>query len=466
MASPALSVGEVIDQRPLGGFQIWTIVLCGVVLTLDGYDGLVMGFTTTPIANSTHIALPAFGPILSASLLGLMIATLATGPIADRLGRKWVIIISELVFAIFTLLTGRAHTYEELLSYRFLTGLGLGGAMPNVVALASEYSPKRLVPVVVSILFAGMPLGGTACGVVARQLLATRGWRSVFYVGGVVPIVVALVLVLGLPESARFLAARKKDPHRIARILARVAPGYDPARVDFSKTTDEVARKGVPVKHLFTEGRAAGTLLLWIPNFMNLLLIYFINSWLPTLLKQAGMTLSQGVLAASVVSFGGIFACLLEGSLINAAGAFRVLLWEFLLASLSMVGVGFFMHPFPLALAVAFVMGFLVIGTQAGLNALAAKFYPTPIRSTGVGWALGVGRVGSVVGPIVGGLMIGAGWSPKEIIVSGAICGVLGWLAIWLSKFLRGVSTAYQAEPTLYGAALGPAAELNTRRSG
>lgn len=216
--------------------------------------------------------------------------------------------------------------------------------------------------------------------------------------------------------------------------------------MDFWKTADEASRKGVPVKHLFTEGRAVGTILLWIPNFMNLLLIYFTNSWFPTLLKEAGMTGSQGVIATSVVNFGGIFACFLEGPLINAGGSFMVLLIEFLLASAAMVGMAFFTRPFPVALVVAFVMGFLVIGTQAGLNALAAKFYPTPIRSTGVGWALGVGRIGSIVGPLVGGIMLGAGWKPKEIIISAAVCGLLGFLAIWLSKLVHGVATAYDAE--------------------
>ncbi|MGH9686463.1 MAG: MFS transporter [Candidatus Acidiferrales bacterium] len=446
MASRTTSVGEVIDQRPLGAIQIWTIVLCGVVLTMDGYDAVAMGFVTTPVAAITHIPLASFGPILSASLIGLMIAALGTGPIADRVGRKWMVIVSELAFAVFTLFTAHAHTYGEFLAYRFLTGLGLGGAMPNVVALASEYSPRRLMPAVVSILFAGMPLGGTLCGLVSREVIATRGWQWVFYVGGAVPIIIAVLLIALLPESVRFLAARKKSPKKIAKILARIAPGVDLDQVDFAKTSDEASRKGVPVKHLFTEGRALGTILLWIPNFMNLLLIYFTNSWMPTLLKEAGMTTSQGVIATSVFNFGGIFACFLEGPLINAGGSFMVLIVEFLLTGVAMVGLAFFTRPFSVALAIACVLGFLVIGTQAGLNALAAKFYPTPIRSTGVGWALGVGRVGSIVGPLVAGIMLGAGWSPKEIILSAAVCGLLGWIAILSSKLVRGVSTPYDAD--------------------
>jgi AAHS family 4-hydroxybenzoate transporter-like MFS transporter len=449
MASRALSVSEVIDQQPLSKVQIWTIVLCAVVLTMDGYHAVSMGFVTAPVAAATHIPLASFGPILSISLIGLMIAALGTGPIADRFGRRWLVIGSEIAFGLFSILNGSAHTYNEFLVYRFLTGLGLGGAMPNVVALASEYSPKRLMPAVVSILFVGMPLGGTICGVVAREVIGTYGWQWVFYIGGAVPLALAVLLILFLPESAPFLAARKKDPEKIAKLLRRIAPRADLSQVDFSKTTDEAARKGVPLRHIFTEGRAVGTILLWIPNFMNLLLIYFVNSWMPTLLKEAGMTTSQGVIVTSAFNFGGIFACFLEGPLIEFGGSFLTLLIEFLLTGGAMVGIALLTRSFVLAILVALVSGFLIIGTQAGLNAAAAKFYPTPIRSTGVGWALGVGRVGSIVGPMLGGIMLGAAWKPREIILSAAVCGLLGFLAILASKFVRGVSTAYDAEPEL-----------------
>lgn len=446
MASRALSVGEVIDQQPLSAVQIWTIVLCAVVLTMDGYHAVSMGFVTGPVAAATHIPLSSFGWILSISLIGLMIAALGTGPIADRVGRKWLVIGSEVAFGLFSILNGRAHTYDEFLVYRFLTGLGLGGAMPNVVALASEYSPRRLMPAVVSILFVGMPLGGTICGVVAREVIGTYGWQWVFYIGGAVPLAIAILLIIFLPESAPFLAARKREPEKIAKILRRIAPNVDLSRVDFSKTSDEVARKGVPVRHLFTEGRAFGTVLLWIPNFMNLLLIYFVNSWMPTLLKQAGMTTSQGVIVTSAFNFGGIFACFLEGPLIQFGGSFLMLLIEFLLTGGAMVGIALLTRSFALAIIVALISGFLIIGTQAGLNAVAAKFYPTPIRSTGVGWALGVGRVGSIVGPILAAMMLKAKWRPREIILSAAICGLLGFLAILASKLSRTVKTPYDAD--------------------
>ncbi len=463
MASRVLSVGEVIDQRPLGAFQIWSIVLCGLVLVMDGYDGFTMAYVTTPVAQATHIPLHSFGPILSASLIGLMIASLGTGPISDRIGRKWVIVLSELTFAAFSVLTAHATTYHQLWMYRFLTGLGLGGAMPNAVALASEYSPRRLIAPIVATLFAGMPIGGVLSGVVSSWVIGSWGWKWVFYIGGIVPTVLVLALIAKLPESARFMAARKKNPRRIEKILARIAPDVLPSQVDFTATSDEAARKGVPVKHLFTEGRAVGTILLWIPYFMSLMGMYFINSWLPSLLKEAGMSVSHSVLVTAAVSFGGIFACFAEGPIINALGAFNALIAEFLLSAAFLVGVAEVTHSFVPALILGCIMGFLVIGAQAGLNALAAKFYPTPIRSTGVGWALGVGRVGSILGPLIGGEMLKVGWSPKEIIVSGAVCGVLGWLAIWLSKHVRGAVTAYQSDMTPI-AATPASGELDMRR--
>lgn len=446
MGPQTLTASEIIDQEPLGRFQIRTIVLCGFVLILDGYLALSMGFLVNPVSDATNIPVHSFGPILSASLLGLMVAALGTGPIADRWGRKWPVIISAISFAVFSILTARATTYHELFLYRFMTGLGLGGAMPNVVALASEYAPKRQLSVVVAALFTGMPVGGLLCGLLSSVLISTWGWKWVLYIGGIVPLAIALLLIVALPESVRFLVVRGKDPHNVSKILARISPEFARGHVNLSSAPLEPQRKGVPLQHLFTEGRAVGTILLWIPNFLNLLLLYFINSWLPALLRESGMSVSAGVTATSFVSFGGVFACLAEGSLINR-GAHRTLIAEFGLSGLLVAGLSYLLHPFGLALAVTFVLGFQVIGAQAGLNALAAKFYPTSMRSTGVGWALGIGRVGSIVGPWVAGMLLKVGWTPRQLLLSGALCGFAAALAIWFSTLVRGSGTAYTQDP-------------------
>ena len=446
--SQTINVSEIIDRRPMGAFQIWTVVLGGLVLVLDGFDGQTINFLTPSIAESTKIPVHSFGLILSASLMGLMVAAMATGPIADRWGRKWPVILSTLSFAVFSVLTAHANTRSELLLLRFLTGLGLGGAMPNVVALASEYMPKRLLAVLVPVLFVGMPLGGVICGFTARAILPVLGWRSVFLVGGILPLVISLLLIAVLPESIQFLAARGKDRSSIGRILARIAPELSLANASIIATHDD-AQRGVPVKHLFTEGRALGTLLLWIPYFMNLLLIYFLNGWLPALLRDEGMSVSVGVTATAFISFGGVFGCLIEGYLLKRWGAFLILIFEYAAAGLLIAAFALIPVSYHVMLAMTFGTGLMIIGSQGGLNALAARFYPVSVRSTGVGWALGIGRIGSIVGPLMGGAFLTMGWATRQMLLFAAIVAAVAFVSILASLWARGSLTAYAAASEL-----------------
>jgi AAHS family 4-hydroxybenzoate transporter-like MFS transporter len=437
------AVAHIIDDRPLSRFQIRTIVLCVVVVILDGFDTQCMGFLVPPIADSLHIPIPSFGPVLSAALIGLMIAAMASGPIADRWGRRSVVIVSVVVFGIFALLTARANSLRELVLYRFLTGLGLGGAMPNAVALTAEYTPRRIQPNVVGAIFVGMPAGALIASQAASILIPLWGWRSVFVVGGVLPLLLALLLIKVLPESVRFLSTTGSDPDRVAAILGRISPDATVVGIQDMSARDE-RRKGVPVKHLFTEGRAAGTLLLWVPFFMNLLMLYFFISWLPALLRQTGMPPSAGVEAVAMFSLGGIFGTLFEGSVMKAFGARTLLLLEFLIcaaliASLAQVGAS----RAPMLL-VSLVLGVCMQGAQSGLNALAAGFYPTAVRATGIGWALGVGRIGSIVGPSLGGVLLSLNWTPDRIFMSGIAPALCAATAIVLTRWLPERSNAFR----------------------
>lgn len=449
--SQALNVTEIIDERSMGAFQIWTVVLGGLVLVLDGFDGQTINFLTPSIAETTKIPSHSFGPILSASLIGLMIAAMTTGPIADRWGRKWPVIFSTLSFAVFSLLTAHANTRKELLVLRFLTGLGLGGAMPNVVALASEYVPKRLLAVVVPILFVGMPLGGTISGFTSAAMVPHWGWRSVFFVGGILPLAIALLLIFVLPESIQFLALQGKDAGRIARTLARISPEFAQANPNHIAVSSDEPRKGVPVKHLFTEGRTAGTILLWIPYFMNLLLIYFLGGWLPALLRDEGMSVKAGVTATAFISFGGVFGCLVEGRLLRRWGAYVILIAEYAMAGILIASLALVPVSFAVMLAMTFGTGFMIIGAQGGLNALAARFYPVSVRSTGVGWALGVGRIGSIVGPLIGGMFLTAGWKTRDMLLFATVVAVSAFVSILVSNRIRGNVTAYTPAPDLGG---------------
>jgi MFS transporter, AAHS family, 4-hydroxybenzoate transporter len=446
----SLTINEIIDQRPLSRFQVRTIVLCGVVLVLEGFDAQCIGFLAPPISDTLGVPLRTFGPIFAAGLVGLMVAAMAIGPIADRWGRKWPVVISTLAFAVFTLLTARVTSFNELLILRFLTGLGLGGAMPNLVALTSEYAPKRLQSDFVAMLFCGIPLGALVAGLASSVMIPAWGWRSVFYLGGGLPLVISLLLIAALPESVRFLTVRGTHPRKIVAIMARIAP--ESAGAPMNLSVSPVGRQGMPVSQLFTEGRARGTILLWVPFFMNLLIIYFIVNWLPGLLRESGMPVSAGVAAVSLFSLGGIVGTLTEGRLMAGFGAYSVLLAEFGVSVLLIGALAYASGSYLLAMAVTFVLGITVQGAQAGINAASASFYPTSIRSTGVGWALGVGRIGSIVGPVFGGVLLSMEWTPQQILLSGMVPALCAAIAVLMSGLLQANASAYHSEPSPAGA--------------
>lgn len=441
----ALTVGEVMDSRPLGSFQTATILLCSLVIIFDGFDTQSLGLLAPSMSESLNIPLKYFGTILSAALFGLMIASLVMGPVADRWGRKWVLVLSVFTFAFFMMLTARATSFEALVILRFLTGLGLGGAIPNAVALACEYAPKRLVPTVVGCIMAGMPLGQVLAGRAALILLPTRlGWRAIFYLGGILPILVAIALILWLPESVRFLTVRSGDKRKIATILGRISPELAELNLRPDHSQDR-EKQGLSVKHLFAEGRTAATLLLWAPFFMNLLILYFIVSWLPAMLREVHMPISAGVAAATIFGLGSIPGSIAQGPITVRLGSYASLLSEFGLLVLLCASLGWVATSLRLVMAVAFVLGFTVTGIQAGLNSLAASYYPTSIRSTGVGWALGIGRIGSVTGPMLGGILLKIGWTPQRILFATSVPALCAGLAIVLSYHLSGSSSAYRA---------------------
>src|SRR6266478_4122491 len=235
----APTISELIDQRPLSRFQIKAMVLCGMVIVLDGFDTQSIGFLAPSIAETLHVPLKTFGPVFTAALIGLMISAMAAGSIADRWGRKWPIVICTLLFATFALLTGRSTSFNEVWLFRFLTGLGLGGAMSNVVALMAEYAPKRLLAVFVTILFCGMPVGALLAGLVSSVMLPRWGWQSVFYIGGLLPLVLALGLINSLPESLRFLEVSGADARKIANVMARISPELRGTPVSPSPSSDQ-----------------------------------------------------------------------------------------------------------------------------------------------------------------------------------------------------------------------------------
>lgn len=427
---PARSpLASVIDNREIGARQYEVLGLCLLVAVLDGFDTQLMGFLVKPMADSLSIAPSSFGPVFAAALFGLMVGALALAPLADLIGRKRVLLLSVLIFGAFALLTALVERYDDLVWIRFMTGLGLGGAIPNLVALASEYMPRRSARIAVTLVFCGMPLGAVAAGIATQWLLGPWSWQAMFVVGGVLPLVTVGLIAIRLPESMEFLA---RSPQRRAerdRVLGALFPAVDPTGTDRPQAHPAHLRR-MPVGQLFRQGLWRRTLLLWLPYAMNLLILYSIMSWIPTVLATVAAPLSAGVLAIILFSLGGVLGSLLQGHVMNRYGAYPVLLVEFAAYLILVVLMSVLPVELDRFLPMMLVLGILVQGAQAGLNAVAVEIYPPAIRSTGVGWALGVGRIGSILGPIAGGLMLSHGWSLPQIFLAALVPGALALVAV------------------------------------
>ncbi len=418
-----VDVVEFIDQQPVGGFQLKLLLTCAAVLFLDGFDTQAIGYVAPALAKEWGLTKAALGPVFSAGLFGLMIGALLFGPLADRIGRKKIIIFSTLAFGIGTLATAFIHDVNSLLTIRFLTGLGLGGAMPNAVAMTSEFNPRRRRATMVMIMFCGFSVGAALGGFLAAGLIPHFGWRSVFVVGGIVPLLLVPVLALRLPELVRFLVLTGRAPDQVAQLLGWINPKASlSAATRFVVHEPELA--GIPVLHLFRGGRTLATLLLWVVFFMSLLDLYFLSNWLPTVLNDLGASVSAAAAIGSMLQVGGIVGTFALGSIIDRF-SFRALALVYFVAVFAVGAIGHVGYSAILVTLAIFVAGFCIVGGQIAANALAAAFYPTAVRATGVGWALGIGRIGSIVGPLVGGDIAIAEMERRGRIHDRGGCGVV-----------------------------------------
>ena len=422
-----IDVAAFIDAQPVGAFQVKLLLTCATVLFLDGFDTTSIGFVAPALAKEWLLGKGALGPVFSAGLFGLMIGALLFGPLADRIGRKKIIIFSTLAFGIGTLATAFVNDVNTLLVVRLLTGLGLGGAMPNTVALTSEFSPHRRRATMVMVMFVGFSVGAALGGLLAAAIIPQFGWRSVFVVGGAAPLLLAPFLAWRLPESVRFLALTGSADAGVAQLLARVD-----AKAAFADGTrfvvNEPALKGIPVQHLFSGGRASATLLLWVVFYMSLLDLYFLSNWLPTVLNDLGASISAAAVIGSMLQVGGVIGTFALGIIIDRF-SFRALALVYFVGMFAVGAIGQLGHSAMLVAIAIFVAGFCIVGGQIAANALAAGYYPTSIRATGVGWALGVGRIGSIVGPLVGGVLLSLKWTAGEVFVAAALAALCAALA-------------------------------------
>ena len=431
-AAKTVNLARVIDESPFTTFQIFAIVLCSLVAFLDGIDSQSIAVAAPLIADKLGLARGALGPIFSAALLGAAIGALTFGPLGDRFGRKRCLVAAAVIFGVFTLLTSQASSYNGLLAVRFAAGIGLGGATPCFIALASEYAPQRRRAMIASLIWSAFPLGGTAGGFLNAYILAYFGWPAIFLIGGILPLVVAVVLLLWLPESVRFLLAEGRDPEKARAIARRIVPNV---AADAQIVSGEERTGGVPMKQLFSDGRAAGTLLLWVPFIMAFGALVIVVLWTPALMRENGIAPSQTSIVIGFHGLGALIGMGSAGRLMEKFGTVATLVPAFILGTLSTAAVGYAATSVTsMSIAVALVGLFVGMGASGSI-ALAALSYPTPIRSTGVGWAMAMGRFGQVIAPLTTSAMLGAGLGTVQIFlvtaiapfVAGAFILILAW---------------------------------------
>jgi MFS transporter, AAHS family, 4-hydroxybenzoate transporter len=418
-----INVSDVIAESKIGTFHFGLFVLCALCLIMDGFDVQAIGFVAPRLMEEWKISGGALGSVLSAALVGVLFGSILLSMLADRIGRRPVLIGACLFFSLVTLLTARVNSIEQMLVIRFIAGVGLGSIMPNAMALVSEFCPPRVRVAAIVTVGTGFTAGAMVAGFVSFWLIPRFGWRSVFYFGGGVPLVIGMLMFFLLPESLQYLALHGKSPEDLGRWLKRLNPA-----LTITRHTQFIVRErrqsGVPLVKLFQQGRGPATLLMWTVYFMNLLNLYFLSSWLPTvttpLVKAAGVSTAYASLIGSTLQVGGVLGAVMLGPLINRFGFMKILTTCFLFACASIAMIGQPGLSLGLLFLVVFLAGVGIVGSQSGLNALAATLYPTDLRSTGIGSGLGVGRLGSIVGPVVAGQLISAHWTTQSLFLAAA----------------------------------------------
>lgn len=427
--SSTINVSELIDRR-LGAYQIWIIAICFLVAMLDGFDSQVIGVTAPLMIPDLHLRPDQLGAVFSGSSWGFLVGALLIGPCADRWGRKQFLVALGLLFSLCTFVTPWAFDFASLFWLRVVTGIGLGGVAPCFISIATEYAPRRVRAGAVTVLWTGLPAGGMIVGFLGPSLLPAVGWPGIYYVGGAISLIAILLVIAMVPESLIFLVMHNREVGRIARIVQRLDAGAGGGSTPRFVASERL-QPGVPVRHLFTEGRAITTLLLWIAFFVDYFVLIGVLVWSPTLLKATGMSVGQASAGLAFNNVGGVVGCLVAGYLIDRVGPYRILIATFIAAFAAIALTGYAAPSFAPVAALETLDGLFSGGAGAGLIAFAALLYPAEMRSTGVGWGLGIGRLGGASGPILGGTLMAAQWTPPAIFVAFGLIAIPAALAIF-----------------------------------
>ena len=424
-------VSRLLDERGLSSFQIKLLAWSLFMVLIDGYDITAIAFAAPSLVKEWGLKPGALGPVFSASLIGILFGSAVFGWVGDRFGRKAALVWSNLVFGVFTLAAAYSTDLTQMFWLRLLAGIGIGGVIPNAVAINAESAPRKMRATLAILAVGCVPLGGAIPGFVTAALVPTHGWQILFYIGGIVPIIIALVAMMGLPESIKYMALHESQRGKMEATIKAIQPNYPiPANAKFV-IEDEKQFPGFNPAYLFRDGLALITPLVWLLFALNLMGYFFLISWTPILMTASKLPPATAALSGALLQVGGTVA---------AIGLcwwfqrhrFLALAIMFACAVPVVASIGFAGLTSQTALLVAtFLAGFLVLGIQTGINAVGALIYPTSLRANGSGWQLGIGRIGSIVGPMAGGLLIGLPverlylWSAVPFVIAAIVCFIV-----------------------------------------
>ena len=423
-----IQIQRVVDEAKFRPFH-WSVLLwCLSIIIFDGYDLVIYGVALPLLMQEWGLTTVQAGLLASSALFGMMFGAMGFGTLADRLGRKKTILICVAIFSGFTFLGAFAENPTQFAVLRFLAGLGIGGVMPNVVALMTEYAPKRMRSTLVALMFSGYAIGGMSSALLGAWLVGDYGWKIMFYIAGI-PCLFLPVLWKYLPESLMFLTQKQQNA-QVAAIVNKIAPEQTlTAQTQFVLAEVNVLDQA-PLKALFQQGRSFSTLMFWLAFFMCLLMVYALGSWLPKLMIQAGYSLGASMIFLFALNIGGMLGAIGGGILADRFHIKKVLTSLFIVGAVALILLGFNSPQLVLYSLIA-LAGAATIGAQILLYTFVAQFYPAHVRSTGMGWASGIGRIGAIVGPVLTGALLTFELAHQMNFLLIAIPGVIAALAIY-----------------------------------
>lgn len=429
MNTNPININTVVDHAKFTPFHWSVLIWCLLIIIFDGYDLVIYGVALPLLMQEWGLTTVQAGFLASTALFGMMFGAMSFGTLSDKIGRKKTIMICVAIFSGFTFLGSFANTPTEFGILRFLAGLGIGGVMPNVVALMTEYAPKRIRSTLVAVMFSGYAIGGMASALLGSFLVADYGWKIMFYIA-IIPFLALPILWKYLPESLMFMT-KQGETDKIKKVVAKISPELNLSATTTFKLDEPVAGDEAPLRALFQQGRTFSTLMFWVAFFMCLLMVYALGSWLPKLMIQAGYSLGVSMLFLFALNIGGMVGAIGGGVLADKFHLKPVLTLMFGFGAIALILLGF-NSPQAVLYGLIAVAGAATIGAQILLYTFVAQFYPAAVRSTGMGWASGIGRIGAIVGPVLTGALLTLELPHQMNFMVIAIPGVIAAFAIFM----------------------------------